>query len=234
MRYTGGLAKKERERIFRLFLERHELRFAEIEDGTKIRSSLLAYHLGALAKEGLLRKEDDQYLLTPKGERYIPLLPHVLGEELSPLPVVLVAVRSKKGILLSRRKRRPYQGRWSLIGGKLLLEENLKEASLRLIREKAGICGTFLGVHGVLHERIRNGDEVTCSFLLFLASVEASGDAEGCKWFALKSLPAGLIPSDRWLLEHRLGSVLEVPSDTIREEGGRIVDFEILHGAEEK
>ena len=51
MKYTGSLVKKEREEIFRLFLERTKLKFSEIERLTGIRSNMVSYHIEKMQKE---------------------------------------------------------------------------------------------------------------------------------------------------------------------------------------
>ena len=68
MRYTGSLAKKEREQIFSLFVDKRSLKFSQIEKSIKIRSNLVAYHLDRMRKEGLLKKDGEQYSLTPKSK----------------------------------------------------------------------------------------------------------------------------------------------------------------------
>src|SRR3989344_4548198 len=92
MRYTGGLAKKEREDIFKLFLDKHKLKFSEIEKKLQLRSNMIAYHIEQMQRDGLLHKQGDSYALTREGEKFIPLFSHVTGMELGPVPVILIAV----------------------------------------------------------------------------------------------------------------------------------------------
>ena len=110
MRYSGSLVKKEREEIFRMFLGDNKLKFNEIEKKLEIRSNMVSYHLDKMQEEGLLEKKGMYYYLTKEAERYLPILPHITGEGMSPLPVVLVAVIKDERILLIKRKRRPYKG----------------------------------------------------------------------------------------------------------------------------
>ena len=56
MKYSSGLAKKEREEIFKLFTENRRLKFSEIEKNIKIRSNMVSYHLEQMQKEGLLQR----------------------------------------------------------------------------------------------------------------------------------------------------------------------------------
>ena len=61
-----------------------------------------------------------------------------------PQTVVLSVIRRDDGrILLLRRRKPPYQGFWSLPGGKLEGGESVPEAALRETREETGLdCGS--------------------------------------------------------------------------------------------
>lgn len=167
MKYSGGLAKKERENIFGLFLEHHMLKFSQIEKALNIRSNMVAYHLECMQKEGLLERKGEHYILAPKAERYLSVLANITGKEMSPLPVLLAAVVNKGKILLMKRNIRPYKGYWSLVGGKMRFEETFKDAALRLVREKTGLSARFASINGILHERVFGNGIVKHSFILF-------------------------------------------------------------------
>ena len=111
----------------------------EIEMRTGIRSNMVSYHIKKMQKEGLLEKRGEFYFLTKNAEKYMPIFSNLIGEELSPLPVILIALINKNKILLIKRNKRPYKNYWSMIGGKMLLEENFKKASLRQVKEKTNL-----------------------------------------------------------------------------------------------
>ncbi|MCK5321177.1 NUDIX domain-containing protein, partial [Candidatus Pacearchaeota archaeon] len=167
MKYTGSLVKKEREQIFKLFLKSFKLKFNEIEKETGIRSNMVSYHLEIMQKEGLLEKRKGYYLLTKNAERYMPIFSNLIGKELSALPVILIALINKNKILLMKRIRRPYKNYWSLIGGKMLLEEDFETASLRLVKEKTNLDCEYASLNSVLHERVQENKIVKHSFILF-------------------------------------------------------------------
>jgi ADP-ribose pyrophosphatase YjhB (NUDIX family) len=232
MRYSGSLVKKEREQIFKLFLGKAKLKFNEIEKELKIRSNMLSYHLTRMQKEGLLLKKGEFYSLTAAGERYLPIFSHVIGAELGPLPVVLVAAKNKDKILLIHRNKRPYKNYWSMIGGKMKLEESFQEVALRLVKEKSRLTGKFVSINSVLHERVEGEGVIKHSFILFFVKVEIKpgeikeSEHGKLKWFNLKDISKEkIIPSDLWLIKNKLNSKIEVNSAKMQEQEGELIEF---------
>lgn len=234
MRYSGGLTKKEREEIFRLFLNKAKLKFSEIEKALKIRSNKVSYHLEQMQREGLLYKKDNYYFLTKTAERYIPVFQHITGEELSPLPVNLVAVTNKNKILLIKRNKRPYKSYWSLIGGKMRFEEVFADSSLRLAKEKTGLQSKFVSVNSVMHELVEGDGILKHNFILFFTKVKAEQNSfketehGQLKWFNIKDLKKEkIIPSDLWLIQNKLNSILEMKKVNMSESQGRLCAFKL-------
>jgi len=235
MKYTGSLVKKEREKIFRLFLENLKLKFNEIEKETGIRSNMVSYHLERMQEEGLLEKRGEYYLVTKNAEKYIPIFSNLIGKELSTLPVILVALINKNQILLMKRNRRPYKDYWSLIGGKMLLEEDFETASLRQVKEKTNLDCKYVGLSSVLHERVKGDRIIKHSFILFFAKTITKNknfieSPHGkLKWFNLKDIgkKEKIIPSDLWLIKNKLNSKIDVKEATMLEKGGKLSRFKI-------
>lgn len=228
MKYSG-LAKKEREDIFSLFLNREKLKFNEIEKLLNIRSNMLSYHLSTMRKEKILEKSGEYYLLTKSAEKYIPLFSHIKGEQLSPLPIILIATMHKNNILLIKRTKRPYKNYWSMIGGKILFEESFVDASKRKVKAITSLDCDFISMNGVLHERVLNDDLIKQSFILFFTKVNAKSpafkrtDAGELKWFSINKLPRSkIIPSDLWLIENRLNKRMDVKSAFMPEMENRL------------
>ena len=244
MKYTGSLVKSEREKIFELFRDCDRLKFNEIEKSLKIRSNMVSYHIEQMQKEGLLEKRAEYYHLTPYAEKYIPIFSHITGKELSPLPVVLVAIMDGNKILLLYRNIRPYKGYWSLIGGKMLLEEDMEESSLRLVKEKTGLDCKFVSMNSIIHERVTSKSVVKHGFLLFFTKVSVpksfskgrtikeSSHGE-LKWFNVKDIlknniqKNNIIPSDLWLMKNKLDSKAEIKNVIMDETEGKITTFSI-------
>jgi ADP-ribose pyrophosphatase YjhB (NUDIX family) len=235
MKYTGGLVKKERAEIFKLFLNNTKLKFNEIEKALNIRSNMVSYHLEKMQEEGLLEKKDEYYYLTKNAERYLPIFQQVIGQELGPVPVVLVAVVKKDKILLIKRNKRPYQKYWSLLGGKMLLEENLEDASKRVVKEKTGLDADFKSVNTVLLERVEGDDIIKHNFIHFFIKMTAKEDKVKASeqgeldWFKIKDVDnAKLIPSDLWLIKNKLDSSIDIVDSKMKENKGELVDFTVL------
>ncbi|MBW3004507.1 NUDIX domain-containing protein [Candidatus Woesearchaeota archaeon] len=235
MKYSGGLVKKEREQIFKLFLKNTKLKFSEIEKALQIRSNMVSYHLEKMQEEGLLEKKDDYYYLTKKAERYLPIIPHITGQELGPLPVVLVAVLKKDKVLLIKRNKRPYQNYWCMLGGKMQMEETFGAAAKRVVKEKSGLDAKYDGMAGVLYERVEGEDIIKHSFIHFFVRMQAEtaefkeAESGELKWFKIKDLDKEkIIPSDLWLIKHRLNSNIEVIDSEMKENKGELSEFRIL------
>lgn len=234
MRYSGGLTKKEREQIFSLFLNNTKLKFSEIEKSLKIRSNKVSYHLEQMQREGLLYKRDNYYLLTKTAERYIPIFQHITGEQLSPLPVNLVAITHKDKLLLIKRNKRPYKDYWSLIGGKMRFEETFADSSLRLVKIKTGLNGKFVSVNSVMHELVKGEGILKHNFILFFTKVNAKDNKfretehGKLKWFNVNDLKKEkIIPSDLWLIQNKLNSILEMKKVNMSESQGRLCTFKL-------
>ena len=232
MKYTGALAKTEREQIFSLFLHAEALRFSEIEKQLGLRSNMVSYHLEQLQKDGVVEKAGEEYHLTRQAETYIPLLPQVTGKELSPLPVVLVACMHEEKVLLIKREKRPYKGWWSLLGGKWLFGEGIADAATRVVLEKSGVVASFRSSNGVVAEKVVDAGNVKHHFLLFFAKAVAETERVMDKghglvqWYDLAALDyLQIIPSDKWLLQHALEKVVPLPEETLAEDDNLRLEF---------
>ena len=210
MKSSTLLAKKEREEIFKLFVRKRMLKFNEIEKILNIRSNTLSYHLDMMVKDNVLEKDGEYYKLTKEAEQIIPFFSHVTGKEKGPLTVIISAVTRKNKICLLRRAKRPYQGYWGMIGGKLRLDESIKDCAIREVKEETGLDCEFEGIRGVLHERVKDNGDVKHAFVLFLCELTTkgkdlnSGDEGDIEWFDLDKLPAKLIPSDGLMIKELL------------------------------
>lgn len=211
----------EREQIFELFLDTYKLRFSDIEKRLEARSNKLAYHLEQMQKEGLLQKQGAVYSLTREGEKHIPHF----EKKRTPLPVILVAPVKNGKILLVKRNKRPYKDYWGMPGGKMLFGETFEEACARQLEEH-GIKGKFVSLNAILHEGVEEKDALKHSFLLFFAKANVK-NADG-RWFTKAQLKKErVIPSDRWLLENKLGARIAVNSVRMHDEEGELSAFRV-------
>jgi len=231
------LSKKERSEIFKLFLKNHKLKFNEIEKSLKIRSNMVSYHLTSMVKDGLLVKKGEYYYLTSHAEKYIPIFSDIFGMDVGPIPVVLIAVICHKKILLVKRNKRPYKDYWSMIGGKILLHENLREASIRKVKEKTGLDSEFISLNNIMHERVEGDGDVKHSFILMFTKIHVDdvkfkeSAAGELKWFDIASIDKHkdtIIPSDYWLIKHSLNKKMLIPQLYMHENEGIITNHKFL------
>jgi len=118
----------------------------------------------------------------------------------NPLPVVSALVVADRRLLLVRRGNRPYRGRWCLPIGFAEVGESIEEATLRELREEAGIEGRVTGLVDV--DSVRSGyygDLIVVTF-----EVEARGgvptpgsDTTQARYFPLDALPRMAFSSNR-------------------------------------
>lgn len=234
MKRISALAKDERKAIFSLFSKNSKLKFNQIEKEIKIRSNMISYHLDQMKKDGVIKKEEDYYSLTDEAERYIPIFTHLITDESSPLPVILVALKNKSNLLLIQRRKRPYQNYWSMIGGKIKLDESLEDAAYRHILEKTGIKSEFEKISAVLHERVQSKDKTKHSFILFFVIMNTNEEKYSMsehgklKWFEIDKIEEqNTIPSDYWLIQNKLNSKIEIISAKMEEKEEKLSSFHI-------
>lgn len=220
--------------ILELFVKDRQLRFCDILERTGLRSNLLSYHLNKLVEEGILLREDDLYRVAKDHEHVLAKFAQVSGKEKGPLAIVVAAIYRDGNLCLLRRSKRPYKGYWGLIGGKIRLEESVRETALREAVEETGLSCRFEKVCAVLHERVREGGQFKHAFIIFLCRLSADdGTLKPCDegeldWFS--SLPPKIIPSDRYMVDNLLdedGAVFDV---IIEDEEDRLVDMVLERG----
>ncbi|MBU2561617.1 MAG: NUDIX domain-containing protein [Nanoarchaeota archaeon] len=215
MKYN--LNSPKRKRIFQQFVYRNELRFNEMEKLTGMRSNDLAYFIQKLVDEGLLVKDRESYRLSAQAEKYIPFFIES-DDEMSPLPVVLVACVKDGNVLLWKRKKRPYQGKWSLPGGRIRLKETVAEASMRVLKSGTFIDARFESANAVLNEKLVQDGRIKYGFIIIFTRASPLSeikDKEDVRWFKMSDLPPDMIPSDRWLVQNRHEAVIELKEDKI-------------------
>jgi hypothetical protein len=118
--------------ILKLFLTKDRLKFNEIEKSLKIRSNKLNYHLKKLIEKNILKKEREFYSLAEDFEEIIPYL----SDKNALLPVLLIHIGNEKKVFLYERIKRPYKGMLGLPGGRILLGEEIKDATHRIMKDK--------------------------------------------------------------------------------------------------
>jgi len=190
--------------ILNVFLYKNKLRFSEIEDKTESRSNKLAYHLKKLISKGIVVKNGENYMLS---ENYEHLIPYIT-EKQAILPVLLIVAEKKGKYFLHHREKRPYNDFLSLPGGRIFVGENIKKATMRIMKDKFGINSSFKGIKSISLEHVRKKGKIIYSFLLMLVSVSTREDI---KYYDLEENRKNMIRSDYLLLKNNLDYNLKVP-----------------------
>lgn len=145
-------------------------------------------------------------------------------EQKHPTPIVVALITSPDGAdamstptyLLIRRKKAPYMDRWALVGGKWDFGEQLADAVVREVQEETGLLSTFIGLQGILSERLAPANAESGQFAHFLILVcqvkvgfgIATEQSEGAiGWFTLADIgrlhqSGEIIPSDYEMINH--------------------------------
>ncbi len=149
-----------------------------------------------------------------------------------PLPVVLVMVTHGDSVLLIKRNKEPYTGYWTFVGGKLENDETIMEAAARETKEETGLDVKFRDIKAIFHERLKEGDKINFSGIVFLTHAEADSpdwieSEEGeLKWVKMDSLDeVRMIPQDRWMGEKFFDKSVNTIHFVVEEKNGEVLGF---------
>jgi len=216
-------SKNERN-IFQQFLYNEDLSFSEIFHKTKISSNLLAYFLKKFLREDLLRKrKNGKYKLTLRGEKLIPF--HTDQKSPNPLVVILLGIKKNNDVLLVKREKRPYKDLWSLVSGRMVLDESIEEATKRIFEKKLLSTCEFKKINSVVHERFieKAAKHSFVFFFVEVSPIEKTIEHEGLKWFSLSKIPKSkTIASDYFLIKNKLNSKIDVVEEILDKKGKKI------------
>ena len=156
------------QKILRLFIFNENLKFNEIEKLTSIRSNKIAYHIKQLIKKQVLVKQGEFYKLSETAEYLIPYL----SDKKSPLVVLLIRIGDRRNCLLFKRDKRPFKGKLSLPGGRLLVNETIQDAVKRIMSEKYNVNAELSLINSVNLEFVKKKKKSIHSFLLILVEAK--------------------------------------------------------------
>lgn len=109
---------------------------------------------------------------------------------------VVVTRAQPRRILMIRRARSPFEGRWALPGGYVDIDERIADAAARELAEETGLTGVALRFLGYFDAQDRDPRERTLSLAFLgvvddeaLARAAAADDAAALDWLPLDALP---------------------------------------------
>ena len=130
----------------------------------------------------------------------------------NPTPTVDVVVWNENSIILIRRGKDPFKGKWALPGGFVDFGESVEAAALREVKEETGLTIAIRAILGVYSAADRDPRTHTMSTVFIAESIGGSpiggDDAALAKWTSLDDVVLedlafdhGLILGDfkRWL-----------------------------------
>jgi 8-oxo-dGTP diphosphatase len=119
--------------------------------------------------------------------------------------------RDRIEVLLIKRAREPFKGKWALPGGFVDKDESLEDAAARELREETGLEGNRLDQLGAFGDPGRDprGHTVSVVFTAVVSGekeAKAADDAEDARWHPARRPPA-LAFDHKKILQAALASV---------------------------
>jgi 8-oxo-dGTP diphosphatase len=143
-----------------------------------------------------------------------------------PKVIVLGYIFFKNEILLIKRNKKPFNNQWGLIGGKLELNESIKEGILREVFEETNLKCKFIKFNSVDQIIFKKENK---TYIRLFSTLESKSEKfiesdEGeLKWFNLNLLPENMIKADRYLVENCLNQEIKIPYLIYNEKNFKII-----------
>jgi ADP-ribose pyrophosphatase YjhB (NUDIX family) len=136
------------------------LRFSELKS-EKIESNLFMYHLRQLINHELVEKNENAYQLTRLGKSYIDrsTLETLVLRPQAKVITILAVQNSLNQWLILERLHQPYFGYRGMPSGKVHYGEDLQQAAIRELKEKANLEGVDVKLRGNIILRYFAKDE---------------------------------------------------------------------------
>jgi len=111
--------------------------------------------------------------------------------------VIMTIHKGELKVLLVKRTHEPFKNRWSIPGGFVRLSENLDEAALRLLKEKANVQNIYLEQLYTFGDPLRypNARVITCAYFALIRAedimtqVRDKYEESEVKWHSVDNLP---------------------------------------------
>jgi len=181
--------------ILHCLIQKKDLKFSELKP-KGVESNLFIYHLNKLFKEGLVKKTNWRYNLTPAGKRFVDKLSlKDLKVRIQPKIVTLVACKNDEGeYLLYQRSHQPFIGMVGFPYGKIHLGETVLQAAIRELKEKTGVQADMQHRGDVYLTTYEGKDLISQSLCHIFSAKNPKGDIKKkspigkCFWSDLKDL----------------------------------------------
>ncbi len=121
----------------------------------------------------------------------------------NPAVGVAVVLRAGRDVLLGRRARGAYAGRWCIPCGYVEWDEDVRDAAQRELREETGLdaeLGAVLAVHSNFHDRARQTVGIWFAGRIVGGRATPGDDLDALGWFAPDTPPPLAFPTDAAVL----------------------------------
>ncbi|MDB5176562.1 MAG: hypothetical protein JWN75_230 [Candidatus Saccharibacteria bacterium] len=156
-------------------------------------TNLYSYHLTQLVKGGLVKKVEGGYSLDTKGLVYVDRL-NVEKLFVRPQPKIVTMIIVQNGygdVLMYRKKRQPFIGRWTLPFGKIHNDDmSISDAAQREVQEKIGDIDITLRHVGDSYIRTTHDGMVATAMIahVFYGQIDDFTPADNQYWISLRKL----------------------------------------------
>lgn len=154
--------------------------------------------------------------------------------------LTLCILHQDSKVLLGMKKRGFGEGKWNGFGGKVHADETIEEATVREMKEEAGITLHNIKKHGVLHFCFVENESEVLEVHIFRATTYTGKVTESeemlPKWFSVSDIPyKDMWPDDEYWLPKLLkgkcftGGFLFGSNDTILENTLKVCTYLDIH-----
>lgn len=105
--------------------------------------------------------------------------------------VIFSIVDQSLTVMLLARHQEPFKGSWSLPGGYVGAEENLRQCAARKLKEETGVEGVFLEQLYTFSDLDRDPRDrvISVAYYALIPNTEMNITSDEVKWFAIGALP---------------------------------------------
>jgi len=106
--------------------------------------------------------------------------------------VILTIKNNALQVLLIKREREPFIGKWAIPGGYVRMSENLEQAAVRVLKEKTDVDNVYLEQLYTFGDPLRHPDArvITCVYFALVRYEDVKVMAsDGVAWYPVDELP---------------------------------------------